>query len=124
VGDLIKDWRRMNVSFTRARAKLIIFGSRKTLQGAPLLKEFFDLVESKGWILRLPPNADTLHPLLNTDAPPPKRGAGDMESGVAKENNTALPDRPQKKLKLKAGVAEEGVLRSRPVLRDLVNEAR
>ncbi|KAH8829949.1 Dna2-domain-containing protein [Flagelloscypha sp. PMI_526] len=57
LGDLVKDWRRMNVSFTRARSKLVIFGSRKTLQGEPLLKDFFKLMSSRGWILALPPKA-------------------------------------------------------------------
>ncbi|KAF9010450.1 Dna2-domain-containing protein [Hymenopellis radicata] len=61
IGDLVKDWRRMNVSFTRARSKLIIFGSRKTLQGTPLLKEFFVLMESKDWILQLPAGAHASH---------------------------------------------------------------
>ncbi|KAJ7212100.1 DNA replication factor Dna2-domain-containing protein, partial [Mycena pura] len=119
VGDLIKDWRRMNVSFTRARSKLIIFGSRKTLQASQLLAEFFGLMERRDWILRLPPNADTIHPSLSPCASnAPKRGAEHMEQPVqAKENATA--ERPQKRPKFK--VAEEGVLRGRPVLRDLVN---
>ncbi|KAJ7672725.1 DNA replication factor Dna2-domain-containing protein [Mycena rosella] len=121
VGDLIKDWRRMNVSFTRARSKLIIFGSRKTLQTAPLLHEFFDLVESRGWIVRLPAGADTFHPSLFVGASSaPKRGAEDMDQSlVAKENLAA--ERPQKKPKLRKG-AEDGMLRGRPILRDLVNE--
>ncbi|KAJ7175873.1 DNA replication factor Dna2-domain-containing protein [Mycena filopes] len=120
VGDLIKDWRRMNVSFTRARSKLIIFGSRQTLQSAPLLQEFFELVENKGWIVRLPPKADTLHPALSSggNSHAPKRGAEDMDA--AKEN-VVVAGRPQKKPKLKKG-AEEGMLRGRPILRDLVNE--
>ncbi|KAJ7644148.1 Dna2-domain-containing protein [Roridomyces roridus] len=107
VGDLIKDWRRMNVSFTRARSKLIIFGSRKTLRSAPLLQDFFELMEGKGWILPLPPNADGLHPALCGGSV--KRGAETMEG---KENP------PLKKAKVK-----EGLLRGRPILRDLVNEA-
>jgi len=37
IGDLVKDWRPMNVSFTHVRSKLIIIGSRKTLQGVALL---------------------------------------------------------------------------------------
>ena len=51
----------MNVSFTRARSKLVIFGSRKTLQREPLLAQFFDLMESQGWILALPSGADAAH---------------------------------------------------------------
>ncbi|KAJ6508771.1 DNA replication factor Dna2-domain-containing protein [Mycena sanguinolenta] len=122
VGDLIKDWRRMNVSFTRARSKLIIFGSRRTLQSAPLLQDFFELVESRGWILELPPGADTLHPMLAPQASSrvgaPKRGADDMDLPLGGKENA----RPQKKPKLKR--ADEGMLRGRPILRDLMNETR
>ncbi|KAK7048375.1 DNA replication helicase [Favolaschia claudopus] len=121
VGDLIKDWRRMNVSFTRARSKLIIFGSRKTLQSAPLLQEFFDLMENKEWILELPPKADTLHPALTPGASlsASKRGAEDMLQG---KENGVVNARPPKKPKLKG--ADEGMLRGRPILRDLMNETR
>ncbi|PPQ80398.1 hypothetical protein CVT26_008303, partial [Gymnopilus dilepis] len=61
IGELVRDWRRMNVSFTRARSKLVIFGSRKTLQREPLLAQFFELMESRGWILRLRAGADRAH---------------------------------------------------------------
>ncbi|KAJ7863097.1 DNA replication factor Dna2-domain-containing protein [Mycena olivaceomarginata] len=122
VGDLIKDWRRMNVSFTRARSKLIIFGSRRTLQTAPLLQEFFELVESRGWILQLPPGADTLHPALaaGVSASASKRAAADMELPLEGKENVLVSGRPLKKPKLKR--AEEGMLRGRPILRDLMNE--
>ncbi|KAF8123075.1 DNA replication factor Dna2-domain-containing protein [Mycena galopus ATCC 62051] len=122
VGDLIKDWRRMNVSFTRARSKLIIFGSRKTLQKAPLLQEFFDLVESRGWILQLPTRADKLHPALAVEASTTasKRGAEHMDLPLHGKENALAVERPQKKPKLKR--AEEGMLRGRPILRDLMNE--
>jgi len=61
IGDLLRDWRRINVSFTRAKKKLIIFGSRKTLQSDKLLEDFFALMESKNWIRQLSPGADSLH---------------------------------------------------------------
>ena len=60
-GNLVKDWRRMNVSFTRARSKLVLFGSRKTLQREPLLAQFFKLMEEKKWILSLPSGSDSMH---------------------------------------------------------------
>ncbi|WRT68360.1 uncharacterized protein IL334_005336 [Kwoniella shivajii] len=53
IGDLLKDWRRINVSFTRAKKKLIIFGSAKTLAQDPLLNDFLKLMEGKGWIKTL-----------------------------------------------------------------------
>ena len=51
VGDLLKDWRRLNVCFTRAKAKLIIFGSRSTLEST--LTGFFKVVDDRNWQLNL-----------------------------------------------------------------------
>ncbi|KAK0199920.1 DNA replication factor Dna2-domain-containing protein [Desarmillaria ectypa] len=121
IGDLVKDWRRMNVSFTRARSKLIIFGSRKTLKDAPLLKEFFALMEGQKWIMQLPPKADVSHARSFDATTPSKRVVEDVFS-QKKENLSSI--RPQKKLKVKKGVTEEGLLRSRHILRDLVNDGR
>ncbi|KAG6902436.1 hypothetical protein C0995_016615 [Termitomyces sp. Mi166 len=118
VGDLVKDWRRMNVSFTRARSKLIIIGSRKTLQEAALLSEFFDLMDSRGWILRLPPNAHLLHSVMSSPpiTPSNKRLAADT---VSDENS--VTGRPVKKMRTPK--AEAGIFKSRAILRDVVNGA-
>jgi hypothetical protein len=61
VGELVKDWRRINVSFTRAKSKLVIFGSRSTLRTTTLLNEFFDLIQDKDWIFELSPGDHQLH---------------------------------------------------------------
>jgi len=72
----------MNVSFTRARSKLVIFGSRKTLQGEPLLAQFFDLMQGHGWILPLPTQAHTAHArVFDLCSTPSKRGA-DADASV------------------------------------------
>lgn len=114
----MKDWRRMNVAFTRARSKLIMFGSRKTLQTVPLLKEFFNLIEARDWILQLPPNAHQFHECANRI--PKKRPAEDstedLFSSDIKENNVA-----RKKGKKDPS---QGLLRGRPILRDLVNDTK
>ncbi|KAF5366926.1 hypothetical protein D9757_010828 [Collybiopsis confluens] len=111
IGELVKDWRRMNVSFTRARSKLIIIGSRRTLRGAPLLREFFVLMESQGWILRLPAGADLLHSeALETKWSGSKRGTSNDENTMAGQT---------KKLK-----SRDGFLRGRPILQDLVNDTK
>jgi DNA replication ATP-dependent helicase Dna2 len=34
IGDLLKDWRRINVAFTRAKTKLIVVGSKRTLKNS------------------------------------------------------------------------------------------
>ncbi|GAA5861587.1 hypothetical protein JCM8547_008083 [Rhodosporidiobolus lusitaniae] len=54
VGDLLTDWRRLNVCLTRAKSKLVLFGSSSTLRHSPLLKQFLELVEEKGWVYQLP----------------------------------------------------------------------
>lgn len=87
IGDLVKDWRRMNVSFTRARCKLVIFGSRKTLQREPLLAQFFELMENQGWILALPAGADGAHArIFDGCSTAAKRPAGGKENRAVKRS--------------------------------------
>lgn len=61
VGDLLKDWRRVNVALTRARSKLIVLGSRQTLGNNDLLNKFLRLVDDQKWTLELPADADACH---------------------------------------------------------------
>lgn len=61
VGDLLKDWRRVNVALTRARSKLVVLGSRRTLSNNDLLAKFMALVDGNGWSVDLPRGADELH---------------------------------------------------------------
>ncbi|KAJ4296546.1 DNA replication endonuclease-helicase Dna2 [Kalmusia sp. IMI 367209] len=51
VGDLLKDRRRVNVALTRARSKLVILGSEKTLSGNELLRDIVSLCREKQWVL-------------------------------------------------------------------------
>lgn len=50
VGDLLRDWRRINVALTRAKSKLIIFGSVTTLKSTALYSALLDYLEGKGWV--------------------------------------------------------------------------
>ncbi|KAK3703398.1 DNA replication endonuclease-helicase Dna2 [Vermiconidia calcicola] len=61
VGDLLKDWRRVNVALTRAKSKLIMLGSRRTLRNNELLAKFLTLVDGNGWALDIPKDADRSH---------------------------------------------------------------
>ncbi|KAJ5027060.1 DNA replication factor Dna2-domain-containing protein [Bipolaris maydis] len=61
VGDLLKDRRRINVALTRARSKLIILGSEKTLSSNELLRDMVALCREKDWVLDLQPEMVESH---------------------------------------------------------------
>lgn len=70
VGELLRDWRRINVSFTRAKKKLVVFGSQRTLNQDKLLGKFFNLMAERQWIRSLSSCADALHNWSNTETEP------------------------------------------------------
>ncbi|KIJ56350.1 hypothetical protein M422DRAFT_23635 [Sphaerobolus stellatus SS14] len=125
IGDLLKDWRRINVSFTRARSKLIIIGSRKTLCNAPILAEFFELVQSQDWILSLGPRAELVHqPLVTPNHPKtikPISTSGTSKRKAPSENKENILVSPLQK-KTKKPKVDQGILRGRGMLRDVVND--
>ena len=59
VGELLKDWRRVNVAVTRARSKLLVLGSASTLgeSEVPILKGLVRIMREKGWVLDMPGSA-------------------------------------------------------------------
>jgi DNA replication ATP-dependent helicase Dna2 len=61
VGDLLKDRRRVNVALTRARSKLVILGSEKTLSSNELLGDMVALCREKDWVLDLQPDMVDSH---------------------------------------------------------------
>ncbi|KAL2062939.1 hypothetical protein VTL71DRAFT_6011 [Oculimacula yallundae] len=74
IGELLKDWRRINVAFTRAKTKLLVVGSKDTLGGferaareggeeqeMEMVGKFVRLMDGKGWIFDLPKDALTDH---------------------------------------------------------------
>ena len=112
VGDLLQDWRRVNVAFTRAKSKLIIFGSRSTIRDAKPLDEFVRLVENKGWVYCIPHDAAL-------EGKAEEVGGDRLPRKTAKEN--IAPSVHGKKFGKLNG---ETVLKGREVLRDIVNEHR
>lgn len=68
IGELLQDWRRLNVAFTRAKSKLIIVGSRRTLESASALCAFLKLLDDNKWSYALPKFADEMYscPALNS----------------------------------------------------------
>jgi DNA replication ATP-dependent helicase Dna2 len=69
IGELLKDWRRINVAFTRAKTKLLVVGSRETLKGKEKAEEeelemvarFVGLMEERRWVYDLPRDALESH---------------------------------------------------------------
>ena len=122
----MKDWRRLNVSFTRARSKLIVIGSRKTLQGNDLLKKFFGIMDEKKWVLKLEKDAHRIHGLLSSKKPnrPFKRAVGDRSPTRSPENLSRSSLRPTKKSKVANFSDQSGLLRGRNLLRDLMNDSK
>lgn len=128
VGDLLKDWRRVNVALTRARTKLVIVGSWDTMRkGNELLGKFCDLVSEKGWRYDLARDALGAH-LFEEIVTQSVRQVEDVaakpkvEKGIEKKaKGTGMGGKrsPEKKGKLDART----LLGKRPVLRDIVNEA-
>ncbi|KAH7909650.1 Dna2-domain-containing protein [Hygrophoropsis aurantiaca] len=122
IGDLLKDWRRINVSFTRARSKLIIIGSRATLATTPLLTDFFTLMQERNWILDLPQGAESMHQSLQSPRAgirsPGKRDARSAELGLHSDLKR------QNLEKARASRVDEGLLRGRPILNDIVNDEK
>jgi DNA replication ATP-dependent helicase Dna2 len=92
----LRDWRRINVSFTRAKKKLVIFGSAQTLAGDKMLKGFLDLMDSQGWIMRLKMDADKIH--------------ADLEGGVV------VKEEPDLKPVKREGKLGDRILNGRPFL--------
>ncbi len=79
----------MNVSFTRAKSKLVLFGSRKTLESTPLLEEFFKLMDLHQWMLKLPPGADKMHLQLQPSGEA-VRSEGDTPESTLKRSSEEL----------------------------------
>lgn len=142
VGDLLRDWRRVNVAITRARSKLIIVGSVRTLRMDDVLRRLIDLCTDRGWLYNLPPNATGSHdfpaashseePYSSPSPPSTKRSPNQRQKERSKPMRTILgatqgkagrkvPSAKETKKKL-GHLTAKSVLGSRPVLKDIVNE--
>lgn len=134
IGELLKDWRRVNVAFTRARTKLLVLGSQKTLRGNDLLKDFVNMMEDKDWRYDLPPGALEGHVFEDGAT----QVSADWSFGVSRDRKSG-PENAGGKQKVATGHEKNDVrfrkvpckkgtmnvratLEKRPVLRDIAND--
>lgn len=115
IGELLKDWRRINVAFTRAKSKLIIIGSQGTLANDFLLNTFLHLVHERGWAYDLPAKALQLHVL---PLGPSQASGSNVVDRVSQMTNVASGRERQTKISM-AGARV--VQNNRPILRDVMN---
>ncbi|KAL9102043.1 MAG: hypothetical protein Q9187_009171 [Circinaria calcarea] len=152
VGDLLKDWRRVNVALTRARTKLLILGSRETVRkGNELLGRFVGLVERKGWVVNA--EVDWLEGHVFEEGGTQVSGRGvvgkeeatrgsmetehEVEAGIPEEGEEEAKKHEKMEVKIKVAGKPGGkrnpektktldvkaLLGTRPVLRDIVNDS-
>ncbi|RHZ68543.1 bifunctional ATP-dependent DNA helicase/ssDNA endodeoxyribonuclease DNA2 [Aspergillus thermomutatus] len=142
VGDLLRDWRRINVAFTRARTKLLVVGSKSTLRdGNDLLRKYISMVEERRWIYDLPKGAMESHifdcdvgftPSLDADESPSKASRSPAKKSPVRKasRNPLSPIQGQQTLQGLKKPAKRGakllsgnkVIGNRPVLQDVVND--
>ncbi|QUC21413.1 uncharacterized protein UV8b_05656 [Ustilaginoidea virens] len=134
IGDLLKDWRRINVAFTRAKTKLLVVGSMKTLKHSGkenMLSRFITLMEERDWIYDLPGDAMESHrfeelrtptttaPTTAAPTPKPKSPGKAWRRGptspVDKENVRPAARKT-------ARIGQRALLKGRLVTRDILNE--
>ena len=134
VGELLKDWRRVNVALTRARTKLLVLGSKGTLIGNELLRDFIALMGGKGWWYDLSVGALEGHVFEDVPTQLSGKGTADIKAevdyGKAKVNFERQPlgkgkeKRVGRRIPAKQGKLDVNALMGkRPVLRDIVNDA-
>lgn len=136
IGDLLKDWRRINVAFTRAKTKLLVVGSKSTLKGSgceEMLARFIGLMEAHCWIYDLRHDALDGHCFAETGtqitatgsrASVASSGGGSPMKGVLKApKKRILGDKENVPSgKKRAKVTAEGILKDKPNVAGILNE--
>ncbi|PGH27401.1 hypothetical protein AJ80_00879 [Polytolypa hystricis UAMH7299] len=117
VGELLRDWRRVNVAFTRARTKLLIVGSKTTLRdGNELLGKFVRLMDGKGWTYDLPPDAVESHVFEEQDAAGFTQLSPMMKKEKKRRGMSATPSPTRKKMMMNNNTVSPLKKKSRAVL--------
>ena len=90
VGELLTDWRRINVALTRAKQKLLLVGSGSTLSGgSAFLHELLCVVQEQRWGYELP--ADAIESLCRSAVSVAALTEPDPEQGATRELRARKP---------------------------------
>ncbi|XP_049421116.1 DNA replication ATP-dependent helicase/nuclease DNA2 [Epinephelus fuscoguttatus] len=65
LGELLKDWRRLNVAITRAKHKLLMVGSATTLRRYAPVEKLLNHLQQENMIIQLPPAAHKALPSMS-----------------------------------------------------------
>lgn len=140
IGDLLKDWRRINVAFTRAKTKLLVVGSRDTLKGSgeqEMLSRFVGLMEERQWVYDLSSDAleshffdDCATQTTATCGPKIEKGAVNERSPkkIARSSWKSSQARQGKENQeptigpRRAKITDRALLKGKPILRDIWND--
>lgn len=136
IGDLLKDWRRINVAFTRAKTKLLVVGSKSTLKGSgceEMLARFIGLMEARCWIYDLHRDALEGHYFAVAGTQFTATGRrGSAASGGGESPMKGVLKAPKRRIlgekenvpfgKRRAKVTPEGILKDKPNVASILNE--
>ncbi|PNS19935.1 DNA replication ATP-dependent helicase/nuclease dna2 [Sphaceloma murrayae] len=124
VGELLRDWRRVNVAVTRARSKFVVVGSRKTLSGDELWRKLIGTVQESGGIVDLDERFIGDHVMPDREVGSGAYGevARAKEPDVRKvlAETKALGNRGRNAMK-QGKIGRELLLKRRPVSQDIMN---
>lgn len=114
VGDLLKDRRRVNVALTRARSKLVILGSEKTLSGNDLLRDIVALCREKDWVLDITQEMVDGHSFNEGFTQPTGKAEVDVQATRSLAQTKSPATSPMKKRKTLGDITTGGQTNARP----------
>lgn len=111
VGHLLRDWRRLNVALSRAKHKLLLVGSLRTLSSCAILNCLAGILETRGWVYSLPPGAHRTYPRgLGLEAEGVEVSAvAEIETGVGNEADGGVSTGGFRALQREGGGGDGGV---------------
>lgn len=116
-GSLLRELRRVNVALTRAKSKLIIIGSKKTIASTPEMSDLVNYIHEKNWMYELPSDFLNAYNFRIEEGSIPNR-----EHTAANEKDIVRSNICSKKAGAKNITATSKMLRGKPIVRQTLSE--